>query len=88
MVAAIASLFLPGVGDLYNGEIAVGSVIFVGYFLVMAAWTMFLFFIAILTLGIGVILWVFWPVIFLLNPLSAWFSYTRAERINAGELSP
>ena len=86
IVAAITSLFIPGLGDLYNGEIAISAVVFIGYVVIVSVWSGFLLLIALLTLGNGAIFWVFWPIILLLNPLSALFSYWRAEQINAGEL--
>ncbi|MFW5903341.1 MAG: zinc ribbon domain-containing protein [Halolamina sp.] len=88
IVAAVASLFIPGAGDLYNGEVVLGISMFVGYLIVVGIWTGLLFLFAVITLGLGAVLWVFWPAIFLLNPLSAAFSYLRAKRINAGELTP
>lgn len=86
-IAALVSLFIPGAGDLYNGEFGVAVIVFISYFVIVSLWTGLLFFVTIITLGLGAILWFFWPVVFILNPISAYFSYTRAEKINAGELS-
>lgn len=85
-LAALASLILPGAGEVYNGEFALGGVVFLVYVVLWSVWSGLLLLITVLTLGVGAILWVFWPLGFLMNPVSAYISYTRAERINAGEI--
>lgn len=85
-LAALASLILPGAGEVYNGEFALGGVVFLVYVVLWSVWSGLLLLITVFTLGVGAILWVFWPLGFLMNLVSAYISYTRAERINAGEI--
>ena len=82
-IAAIASFFFPGLGDVYNGEFARGAVIFVGWFVGGVIWALVVGVIGILTLGIGLLAA---PLYALVNFVSAYLSYKRAERINAGEI--
>lgn len=82
-IAAIASLILPGAGDLYNGELDRAAIVFIAWFVGGIVWGTIITIIGVITLGIGLILA---PLYLVTNFVSAYLSYQRTEQINAGEL--
>lgn len=82
-IAAVASFFFPGLGDIYNGEFGRGAVIFVGWFVGFVIWSILITVVGAITLGIGLLAA---PLYAVVNFVSAYLSYKRAERINAGEI--
>lgn len=91
LVSAILSLFIPGLGQMYNGQIKKGLSILIG---LIVAWGvlfgLFLFggmIIAFVTMGIGLLCclpFMFLP--FLVNLWAAYDAFKAAKRINAGEI--
>ena len=82
-IAAIASLILPGAGDLYNGELDRAAIVFIAWFVGGIIWGTIITIIGVITLGIGLILM---PLYLVTNFISAYLSYQRTEKINTGEL--
>lgn len=82
-IAAVASFFFPGLGDIYNGEFGRGAVIFVGWLVGAFIWTIVIGVIGAITLGIGLLAA---PLYAVVNFVSAYLSYKRAEKINDGEI--
>lgn len=76
-LAAILSLFIPGLGQIYNGQIVKGIIIlFVDIILTITAFVLT----AIL---IGIVLWL--PV-FIISLYAMWDAYETAKKINVGEI--
>lgn len=79
-VSAVLSFLLPGVGQLYNGQVSRGAVVFIGWMV----WEFVAFVITTLTLGIFFLIWV--PVELFVHVVAAYDAYDQAEKINAGDV--
>lgn len=81
-ISAIASLIIPGAGQIYNGQFARGAVWFIGAGIVDL---IILLMATILTvILIGPLLLLLIPVV---NMVAAYDAYQQAEKINAGEIT-
>ncbi|MCD1295232.1 hypothetical protein CUJ83_09500 [Methanocella sp. CWC-04] len=76
LLALILSFFLPGLGQIYNGQIKKGIIAIIGYAVVIFAMIVLSFFI----IGICLI-----PVIFIVWLWGMYDAYTTANKINRGE---
>lgn len=81
-ISAIASLVIPGAGQIYNGQFTRGIVWFVGAGMIDVV-------IAILAIVLTVILIgpLFLLLIPVVNVVAAYDAYKQAEKINAGEIT-
>jgi len=79
-VSAVLSFLVPGLGQLYNGQVSRGAVVFVGWMV----WEFVAFVITTLTLGIFFLIWV--PVELFVHVVAAYDAYDQAEKINAGQV--
>jgi TM2 domain-containing membrane protein YozV len=82
-IAALASLIVPGAGQLYNGQFVRGAVAFVGVGLADLLLVVVALVLSIILIG---------PLFLLLIPvvhiLVAYDAYDQAKRINSGEIDP
>ena len=79
-VSAVLSFLLPGVGQLYNGQVSRGAIVFVGWMV----WQFLAFVLTTLTLGIFFLVWA--PVELFVHVVAAYDAYDQAEKINAGRV--
>ncbi|MCU4800959.1 zinc-ribbon domain-containing protein [Halobacteria archaeon HArc-gm2] len=79
-VSAVLSFLLPGVGQLYNGQVSRGAIVFVGWMV----WEFVAFVVTTLTLGIFFLVWA--PVELFVHVVAAYDAYDQAEKINAGRI--
>ena len=79
-ISAVLSFLLPGVGQLYNGQVSRGAIVFVGWMI----WEFVAFIVTTLTLGIFFLIWV--PVELFVHVVAAYDAYDQAEKINAGDV--
>lgn len=85
IISAILSFIIPGVGNLYNGEMQRGAIILVAWLVIgVGFWWLFLPFITILTAGFGGLLSFLWP---LVHIGAAYDGYNQANKINSGEIT-
>lgn len=82
ILSAVLSLIIPGVGHIaLNGQTKRGAIWLGGTILIFIVFTV----LSIVTLGIGLILFLLTP---LINIGSAIDAYLQAQKINAGEVVP
>jgi TM2 domain-containing membrane protein YozV len=79
-VAALASLVLPGAGQAYNGQFVRGAAVFVAAAALFVAFSLVVTVLAILTLGLGSVLFLLWP---LVHFAAAYDAYRGAQKANA-----
>ncbi|WP_313691434.1 zinc ribbon domain-containing protein [Halorarum halobium] len=81
-ISAIASLVIPGAGQLYNGQMGRGAVAFLGAIVADTLITVLALLLTFILIG---------PLFFFLIPVVhigiAYDAYNQAERINAGEIT-
>ncbi|ARS91770.1 hypothetical protein B1756_09210 [Natrarchaeobaculum aegyptiacum] len=85
MVSAILSFFIPGVGNLYNGEMQRGAIVLVAWLVIgVGFWWFFVPIVGTLTLGLGFLLYLLWPFVHI---AAAYDGYNQANKINSGEIT-
>lgn len=81
-ISAIASLIVPGAGQIYNGQMGRGAVAFLGAIVADTLITVLALVLTLIVIG---------PLFFLLIPVVhlgiAYDAYTQAEKINNGEIT-
>ena len=88
-LSAIASLIIPGLGQLLQGQTQRGLIVLGGSIGLAVFGVGLLLFITVVTFGIGVIFFLFvpfvWPIVHIAAAIDA---YLQAEKINSGEITP
>ncbi len=88
-LSAIASLIIPGLGQLLQGQTQRGLVVLGGAIGLAVFGVGMLLFITVITFGLGLVFFLFvpfvWPIIHIAAAIDA---YLQAEKINSGEITP
>lgn len=82
-IAGVASFFIPGAGQIYNGQVGRGVLAFFGVFIVDMILLTLGFLLAFILIGL-----LFFPLIPVVHVLVAYDAYDQAKKINAGEVQP
>jgi len=79
LVSALLSLAIPGLGHIIHGQSVRGGIILALSVVLGGMLVVF----TVITLGLGIVMWVFWPIIHILAAIDAYF---QAGKVNSGEV--
>ena len=83
-IAAVLSLLVAGLGQVYNGQFVRGLLWFVGAVVTVSVFGVFFFVLTVVTFGLGVFLFPLVLVLgFVINAVAAYDAYRQAERMTS-----